>query len=136
MTSAGAQPASEKRSPLEHLLHALNQPLTGLQCSLELASTGLRSPEQYRHTIHEGLELAARMRVLVEALRELVETLDPQRGEPEPFLLDVLLRDMADGLLPVAESREVRIYLASVGPLRVQAKIVSRSGCSGCWTRR
>ncbi len=31
---------SKNRSPLAHLLHALNQPLTGLECSLELAVAG------------------------------------------------------------------------------------------------
>jgi hypothetical protein len=41
---------SDERRPLAHLLHALNQPLTGLQCSLELAAADLRRPEEYDRT--------------------------------------------------------------------------------------
>ena len=62
------------RSPLQHLLHALNQPLTGLHCSLELALAGQRTSEQYVRTLSEGLELAGRMTILVAAIRELVDT--------------------------------------------------------------
>src|SRR5579863_8354522 len=71
------------RSPLQHLLHALNQPLTGLHCSLELALVGQRTPEQYVRALSEGLELAGRMSVLVGAIRELVET-EEVREEEKP----------------------------------------------------
>ncbi|MGA9981266.1 MAG: hypothetical protein WBQ08_21785 [Candidatus Sulfotelmatobacter sp.] len=64
---------SPGRSPLQHMLHALKQPLTGLHCSLELALVGQRTPEQYARTLREGLELAERMSVLVAAIGELVE---------------------------------------------------------------
>src|ERR1700676_3753274 len=62
------------RSPLAHLLHALNQPLTGLQCSMELALSGPRRPEECVRTLREGLELTERMRILVEAIRELTDS--------------------------------------------------------------
>jgi hypothetical protein len=68
----GAPPVSDF-SPLTHLLHELNQPLTGLQCSLELAAVGPRTAQQYLRAIREGLGLVARMRMLVEALREVTD---------------------------------------------------------------
>jgi two-component system OmpR family sensor kinase len=117
-----AQPAVLKgRSPLAHLLHALNQPLTGLQCSLELAATGARAVEEYVRTLHEGLELTSRMRILVEAIRELT---DIQTSDAEVLMeavqFDTLLRDTVEELLPVAESRNVRLLLAGSVSLPVQ----------------
>lgn len=109
------------RSPLAHLLHALNQPLTGLQCSLELAVAGRRPIKQYIRTLREGLELTARMRILVEAIRELADTQASNCEEVEPFLLDALLRETADDLLPVAEAKSVHLLLVSPAPLPVRA---------------
>ena len=108
------------RSPLAHLLHALNQPLTGLQCSLELAAAGRRRPEEYVRTLREGLDLTARMRVLVEAIRELTDT-RPEAGAGEIFRFDGLLRDTADELRPVGEAIGVHLLLASSIPLSVKA---------------
>lgn len=133
MTGASPQLASEhsgaspkSRSPLAHLLHALNQPLTGLQCSLELAAAGPRHPEQYARTLHQGLELTSRMRILVEAIRELADIQESARETSdsdavESFPLDVLLRDTVADLLPVAESRSVHLLLRSEAPLPVRS---------------
>jgi hypothetical protein len=102
------------RGPLAHLLHALNQPLTGLQCSLELALVSPRPAEQYMRTLREGLELTARMRILVEAVRELAD-LEPsgmERAEAgELVQLDALLHEAASDLIPVAESRRVHLRI-------------------------
>jgi signal transduction histidine kinase len=129
MSGAGAQLAPcppgeilQGRSPLAHLLHALNQPLTGLQCSLELAMTGSRSrsEEQYIRTLREGLELTERMRILVEAIRELA---DPQPAGSQPqelVLLDELVRATAGDLQPVAETMGVRLVLDSAARLPVR----------------
>lgn len=129
MRGSGAQPAfqpangalPEGRSPLAHLLHALNQPLTGLQCSLELAAAGPRRQEQYIRTLREGLELTCRMRLLVEAIRELTDAEPADGDEGESFLLDALLRETVDDLRPVAEIRNVPLLLACEAPLPVQA---------------
>ncbi len=107
------------RSPLAHLLHALNQPLTGLQCSLELALSGPRRPEEYARTLREGLELTERMRILVEAIRELTDS-QPMSETAEAFQFDGLLRDIAGDLLPVADSLGVRLLLVSHTPVPVQ----------------
>jgi signal transduction histidine kinase len=122
-------PLSRARRPLEQLLHGLNQPLTGLQCSMEVALASMRTPEQYVQGLREGLELTERMRALVEAIREVVEAGQEQEEEKnveekkenqekaqETIELQVLLREAADGLGPVAEEKGVRMTLESAAP--------------------
>lgn len=106
--SAGNARAKD-RSALAHLLHALNQPLTGLQCSLELAVAGPRRSEQYVQVLNESLELTQRMRLLVEAIRELTDDRRQNPGQCETFRLGALLSETADDLLPVASLRGVRL---------------------------
>lgn len=124
MSSAGTRlaPSTEplKQTALAHLLHALNQPLTGLQCSLELASSAPRSSEQYARTFREGLALTTRMRVLVEAIRELVHSSEAPEATSD-FHLNAVLADCVDQLRPVAEARGVRFQVASRDALPVQA---------------
>jgi hypothetical protein len=123
---------SPSRSPLQHMLHALKQPLTGLHCSLELALVGQRTSEQYIRTLRESLELAGRMSILVAAIGELVESQEEaQEGHPqvhenegnsskldktggaqrEVIGLDALLRQMVDELQPVAGAKQGQILL-------------------------
>ena len=108
MSSAGTrlapqpEPAAAEPSALAYLIHALNQPLTGLQCSLELAAAAPRRADQYVRTLRDGLQLTARLRILVEAIRELAENADSQSDQPEAFELNLLLRDAIDDLVPVA----------------------------------
>jgi len=110
------------RSPLAHLLHALNQPLTGLQCSLELAAAGPRSHEQHVRTVREGLELTGRMRLLVEAIRELSELQPAEADDGESLALETLLRATVDDLLPVAESKRIRMIVTSGEALPVRGQ--------------
>jgi C4-dicarboxylate-specific signal transduction histidine kinase len=112
---------TELRSPLAQLLHALNQPLTGLQCSMEVALATPRTPEQYVHGLHEGLRLTERMRALVEAIREVAdaeadggpeqETTELKTKELKTTELKNLLRETVDDLEPVAEMKDVRLTL-------------------------
>jgi signal transduction histidine kinase len=124
MSSAGTRLAlqSEPResTALAHLLHALNQPLTGLQCSLELATSAPRSGEQYVRTLREGLALTARMRILVEALRELSHPSQAAEAISE-LHLDAALLDCIDQLRPVAEARGVRLQVAIATLLPIQS---------------
>src|SRR5208282_1526332 len=129
MSSARAQAApqsareetSNGRSLLSHLLHALNQPLTGLQCSLELAVAGPRPNELYIRTLREGLELTGRMRILVEAIREVADAQPLDREQFEAVQLDDLLRSAVADLFPVAEAKGVRLLLVSGAPLPLRA---------------
>jgi len=109
----------KQRTALAHLLHALNQPLTGLQCSLELAVAQARRPDQYVHTLNESLELTLRMRLLVETIRELTDDRRENPKECETLQLDALLREVADDLRPVAAERDVHLVLALEPPLPV-----------------
>lgn len=128
--SIAAQPAAlpalgetpKGRTPLAHLLHALNQPLTGLQCSLELAAGGPRRPEEYVRTLREGMELTARMRILVEALRALADMQQPENETVAAFDFAALLRELAAELVPVAESRNVGVELDCDAPSPVAAQ--------------
>src|ERR1041385_8862787 len=94
----------KRQNPLSHLLHALNQPLTGLQCSLELVSARLHAAEEYARTLQDALELTARMRVLVEALREMAESKYSEQARQDRVLLNDLLSTQIEDLLPVSES--------------------------------
>jgi len=117
----GYRAIPEGRTPLAHLLHALNQPLTGLYCSLELALAGPRSSQQYVGTLREALELADRMRLLVQALRELVDEMPSNPGETVPLLLDGLLLAAAGELQPVATEKGGHLRVATSVPLPVEA---------------
>jgi hypothetical protein len=105
----GGGVAASPFSPLPVLLHELNQPLTGLQCSLELATVGSRTPQQYISVLHQSLDLVARMRMLVEAVREVSDLEPGVSSQPEAIALDFLLRGTVDDLRPVAESRKLHI---------------------------
>jgi signal transduction histidine kinase len=118
MKASAAKPARESpskgRSPMEQLLHGLNQPLTGLQCSMEVALASPRTVEYYAQRLRESLELTGRMRVLVNAIREVV---DGERGtnaaeeDTESVELQAILRDVLDELEPVAEVKRVHMML-------------------------
>jgi signal transduction histidine kinase len=112
--------AAKGRTTLEHLLHALNQPLTGLQCSLELALSSPKRADQYMQTLRDGLALTARMRDLVAAIRELVDMQQSERAEAEALFLDDLLKETVAELLPVAESRQVSLQLEASTHLSVR----------------
>jgi hypothetical protein len=113
---------AEFRNPLERLLHGLNQPLTGLQCAMEVALASPRTVEQYVQGLRDGLELTERMRALVEAMRELVDETQARDGEKkdsdqdeEAIDLKALLREVSEDLKPVAEAMGLRIALDCSG---------------------
>jgi signal transduction histidine kinase len=101
----------QQDSVLARLLHALNQPLTGLQCSLELALAVPREADQYAQTIREGLEFTQRVRELVDALREAIETREGMVRFNQSLSLHDLLIELVDELQPIAASRKVRMTL-------------------------
>ncbi len=113
---------SRARSPLGQLLHALNQPLTGLQCSMEVALAAPRTVEQYRQGLRDGLELTSRMRSLVEAIREVVDGQERTPGGLEVFELASLLPDTLSDLGPVAEQKRIRITVNAQGSATVRAE--------------
>jgi len=82
-TAEDARRKTANRSPLAQLLHALNQPLTGLQCSMEVALGRPRTNEEYVQGLRQGLELTGRMRALVQAIREVAEVEEAEVEEME-----------------------------------------------------
>lgn len=143
-----AEPASRGQSAKAHpptgvlaqLLHALNQPLTGLQCSIEVALASPRTVEQYVQRLREGLELTERMRALVETIREVanvdeglelqsreIENRKFENQELENQELDTMdvnntLREAADDLAPVAEMKGVHMGLNCSPPFSLVAR--------------
>jgi signal transduction histidine kinase len=101
------------RSPLARLLHALNQPLTGLQCSMEVALAGTRTPEQYRQGLRDGLALTERMRALVEAIREVADGIEENEHQNpnEMTGLAAILRETVNDLKPVAKSKTIHMEI-------------------------
>ena len=116
-------PQKGARSVLAQLLHALNQPLTGLQCSMEVALATPRTVEQYMRSLREGLELTERMRILVEAIREVADMEAESGAQMETIELNALLREVVEDLAPVAKGNSVRMTLDCSGAssLRVKA---------------
>lgn len=120
------------RTPLAQLLHALNQPLTGLQCSLEVTLASPRTNEQYTKALFDGLALTERMRLLVEAVREVAEILESEqensragaRGGDRTLSaaeLRSVLGEAAEELRPVAEVKQVNITFAIPGTFSAPA---------------
>ncbi len=103
--------AVESRRPLAQLLHALNQPLTGLQCSMEVALAGPRTPQQYLQGLREGLELTGRMRELVHAIREVTDLQAEENEQWQTVEWQALLQEAVDDLNPVAVEKGIRIVL-------------------------
>jgi signal transduction histidine kinase len=98
---------------MEQLLHGLNQPLTGLQCSLEVALAAPRTVDYYTQRMHEGLELTGRMRTLVNAIRELVDGEREIKNDAIEDRVDLqkILREVMNDLEPVAEVKRVHLML-------------------------
>jgi hypothetical protein len=110
--------------PLGQLLHALNQPLTGLQCSMEVALAAPRTAEQYVQGLREGLELTERMRALVEAIREVVAGEEEKFDDEELATIELkaVLREVVEELGPVAEVQNVGITVDCCGDTSLAAK--------------
>jgi signal transduction histidine kinase len=115
-------PQKGARSVLAQLLHALNQPLTGLQCSMEVALATPRTVEQYVRSLREGLELTERMRILVEAIREVADIEAESGAQMEMIELKALLREVVDDLAPVAKGNSVCMTLDCAGACSLQVK--------------
>jgi hypothetical protein len=133
--SSSAAPTSREvsasvRSPLEQLLHALNQPLTGLQCSMEVALATPRTVEYYAERLRQGLELTERMRALVKAIREVTDaaaaaTETTEVEEPEAAKFHFMVGEVLRDLRPVAAAKE--LVLAQEGAAISVGRVRARS---------
>jgi C4-dicarboxylate-specific signal transduction histidine kinase len=83
--------------------HELSQPLTALQCSLELSLLRDQTSEDFRTSVEAALQNAKRLRQILLLLRELSEADDPGNISV-PVELQQLLQDLQEDFLPVFES--------------------------------
>ena len=94
-----------RREYLSEAFHSLSQPLTALQCGLELAVAVPRSQKEYERRIGEGLQSTGSLREMISALRELVEAEDPGEDARE-IELGELLSSLGDSLHKIALMNE------------------------------
>jgi signal transduction histidine kinase len=114
--SASPQLASNPvRSPdvLAELLHSLSQPLTTLQCSLELSIDEIA--ESQRNNVAIALHETGKVIGMIQLMREYLDS-----GQPEPESLSVALdpaleltlRSVLEELSSIAAVRAIRVFLA------------------------
>lgn len=105
---------AEAADLIPELFHALNQPLTSLQCTIELSLQRPRSAEEYRQTLVRSLQQAEEIARLTCAIRDLLQANDPgSKGQILPFR--PILREAVADLQPVAESLQVKLLLDDQG---------------------
>lgn len=121
---------AHSRGPLAELIHALNQPLTGLQCSMEVALASPRTNEQYAQGLRDGLVLTERMRELVQAIREVADLQGDDENkideESEPLELHSLLRGVIEDLTPVAAEKRLGVVLEFSGVCQAKIRVAPR----------
>ena len=109
-----------RREYLSEAFHSLSQPLTALQCGLELAVAIPRSQKEYERRIGEGLQSTGSLREMMSALRELVEAEDPGEDARE-FELGELLSSLGDALHKIALMYESELDVQSAEQITVFA---------------
>ena len=103
---------------------------------MELAVAGPRPTDHYVRTLREGLELVSRMRDLVEAIREVVQTRETQTGAFALFRLDSLVSEVAVELEPIAAAEGVRLIVLNSTPFQYIATVFGyRVWSFAHWTR-
>jgi signal transduction histidine kinase len=98
----------EQESLLPELLHALNQPLTSLRCSLEVTLLQPRDSDEYRRRLRESLKLTEDITVLASGIRELIDVEQPI-AQPRAVSLDKILQFSTRELMPLADAEGVGI---------------------------
>ena len=98
----------DQRSLLADLFHALNQPLSALRCSMELALLVPRTQEEYCNSLQTGLEKVEQATLLVHGIRELLEAKESSDSLVAVSLQDGL-REATDHFLPVANDAGIAI---------------------------
>src|SRR5271166_5251889 len=112
MSEFTAKEAADQGGFVSDALHKLSQPLTALQCSLELSLIRDQTSAEFRASVEAALENADRLRQSLLLLRELSDADDP--GDiSAPIDLQRLLQELREDLLPVFESAGGRFDLTS-----------------------
>jgi signal transduction histidine kinase len=108
--SANSLPLSTLRGPdvLGELLHSLSQPLTTLQCSLELSIEQVA--EQQQDSVASALQQTEKVIGMIQLMREYLDAEQPARGTL-PAALDPALRGTVEELASVAAVRDIQLRL-------------------------
>ncbi len=116
---AEAEARGVQRSFASEIFHNLSQPLTALQCVLELSLFRDQTTEELRASVETALRNAECLRQRLLLLRELDEASDP--GDLSLTTdLGSLLRELQEELLPLCESAGQRFELQlQSGPIVV-----------------
>jgi signal transduction histidine kinase len=110
MGGAEADTQAAQRSFVSEVFHNLSQPLTALQCSLELSLFRDQTMAELRASVETALQNAECLRQRLRLLRELSEANDP--GDFSQALdLNALLRELQEELLPLCESASQKFEL-------------------------
>lgn len=91
-----------RRKFVSDVFHTLSQPLTALQCSLELALGKQTGPDESHRELEEAAALVARVIETTRLIRSNVEAEDP--GDCVPCSVSGLIGDVRKELQPVAQS--------------------------------
>jgi hypothetical protein len=89
-------------------LHAAAQPVSMLQCILEVSLLSEQSPEQYRQVIEEALEQVASLTNRLGYVRELARGYEPKHQKT--FDLVPLLHSVNEDLRPLFEANSTGIF--------------------------
>lgn len=120
-TASKGTTGEDRRREISELFHAINQPLTTLCCSLELALYQNWTAEQYREGVAQALEQAGYLSGLLAGARQLWEAEDP--GELRRVVwLDTAIAETVQDLLPVARERQVEVSCCCAARLPVLAE--------------
>jgi hypothetical protein len=96
------------------LFHDLNQPLTSLSCSLELALLAPHNAEQTQEVLQEALTRIEQISHLTGCLHQLIEAGDPQ-DQSKPIDIAAVALQVIEELTPVAESLQIELSLTGIG---------------------
>jgi signal transduction histidine kinase len=110
--------ADEYRQLVAELFHQLNQPLTTLNCCLELSLKKTRPSAQCRQDMRIALQQVDKITRLMAYLRELVVSENAGDQFPQSDM-DVCLKATIEELLPLAKSADVRLNLIGDAPFYV-----------------
>ena len=94
---------SPRHDFVSSIFHDLSQPLTALQCSLELALARDHTIEEFRTSVEAALHNAQRLRQRLLFLRALRDAEEPGNTSM-PLGLDRLLQQLREDMLPLFES--------------------------------
>lgn len=99
-----------ERALISEVFHNLSQPLTALQCSLELSLLRDESAEDLRKSVESALENAESLRQRLLLVRALNDADDP--GDIQAIVLPEMLRELQQEMLPLFESAGQKFDLA------------------------